>query len=595
MLKTMKPLITFKVDEVVPAGKMLAECRCYEALNERLGGKVESCCDYHGTVVKEVYYHGLLAAVYTAFSEHRPLVLSPDMIWITIMQGVAQHMTIHAEHLRERFVRHKGRLALTVDISHFLKGSPENPWEEAFAGWSGKIREHIGEELHEALVGGFSTTGPVEKTVNEIVLMDIFERYFHYVAVGICGIPEITLEGTVEDWTRLRERVEVLKRFDMEWWLDHLRGICDEFVRAARGQIHLEHWQGICKLRKAYGGDIINGWIAKLFPYLREFPGGPARRQNPIFETGEGFSSLFAPTGLSKVPFVWTIPHLGGKVDRYDMEVIGGFTGVEQEKETMALRPKIGWAVKEVESGEAALNRLVREHEVFPGIDIKDVTSTVVADMDDGFPSVLSMPEDMGRFYFRTNGAELFGKGKAARYRIGPVEKLTRSDSIANNECLVWCRFCDLADGSYVAIDLVQRNVLSREDRAKFAEFKKMWAGRIAAEDRRIQEELKQWVSRHPTGDKKQIREQDELLRIGSKVLQDYRMADHGWRFQNRHAVWLVVHCRPEMVRREMEMPVIAESFGEFLRRALNSGGKYWWEEAGFEVYGTVGEYMKRS
>jgi hypothetical protein len=36
--------------------------------------------------------HPLALAVHTAFSEHRPLVLTPDIIWLTIAQGVAQHI-----------------------------------------------------------------------------------------------------------------------------------------------------------------------------------------------------------------------------------------------------------------------------------------------------------------------------------------------------------------------------------------------------------------------------------------------------------------------------------------------------------------------
>src|SRR4051812_32852881 len=93
---------TFTVDEVTPASEVLPEYKLYEAVKARVQSDIESCSDYHSMVVKDVHYHALLAAVYTAFNEHRPLVLSPDIIWITILQGVAQHMTIHAERLRPR-------------------------------------------------------------------------------------------------------------------------------------------------------------------------------------------------------------------------------------------------------------------------------------------------------------------------------------------------------------------------------------------------------------------------------------------------------------------------------------------------------------
>jgi hypothetical protein len=61
--------------------------------------------------------HPLLAAVHLAFAEHRPLVLSPDAVWLTLAQGFAQHVRLNAQALLARLVRHQGRetLSLWVD------------------------------------------------------------------------------------------------------------------------------------------------------------------------------------------------------------------------------------------------------------------------------------------------------------------------------------------------------------------------------------------------------------------------------------------------------------------------------------------------
>ena len=213
MQQTMnQPGVTFAVDDVSPATEPLPECQSHEAVKRMLGGEIESCFDYCGTVIKDVRSQPLLAAVYTAFNEHRPVVLSPDAIWITIAQGVGQHMAIHGERLRSRFVAHEGKLDLVFifSLSDWGEGSPENPWLEAFASWAGLIRDHVGPSLHDSLVCDFSTSGPVERGVSQIVMMDIFERYFHYVAYGICGIPTVTLEGTTADWQRVANKVAAL-------------------------------------------------------------------------------------------------------------------------------------------------------------------------------------------------------------------------------------------------------------------------------------------------------------------------------------------------------------------------------------------------
>jgi hypothetical protein len=445
-----QPGVTFAVDEVTPATKPLPEVRSHEALRATIGGAVESCCDYHGTVIKGVRYQPLLAAVFTAFCQHRPLVLTPDAVWVTIAQGVAHHMAVHGERLRPGLVAHQGQLELRFECRGWVERSPENPWPEAFAAWSSQIRQHVGERVHDALVCDFSTSGPVERAASQIVMMDVFERYFRYVAYGICGIPAVTLEGTPADWERLRDKAAALDAFDLGWWLDHLLPICDQFVRASRGAADPGHWRAICKRREEYGGDVINGWVARLFPYLLAYIDGPCNRVNPIFETGEGFQTLNAPSGLSRVPFLWR--DAATRRERR-MEAIGGLVGVTQDPRTLALRPKVGWAVREADKLDTLLARLAAEHATFPGVRTTTEKPTY-------------LPPDLGRFYHRTDGAELFGRGESAACRILPANAMDPLDwGEAHDPSVIicsgpggriWHRLARLAGGGWLAINLDQ-------------------------------------------------------------------------------------------------------------------------------------------
>jgi hypothetical protein len=134
-----RPGITFAVDEVTAATAPLSECRAHEAGELLLGSKIESCFDYHGLVVRDMHYHPLLAAVHTAFSQHRPLVLTPDSIWITIAQGVAHHMAIYGEQLRSRFVTHQGELELTFECAGRVEGHYDDRLRGLAAG-SNRVR-----------------------------------------------------------------------------------------------------------------------------------------------------------------------------------------------------------------------------------------------------------------------------------------------------------------------------------------------------------------------------------------------------------------------------------------------------------------------
>ncbi len=119
---------------------------------------VEACTRYHGRLLADVLYHPVVAAAHHAFMDHRPLCLSPDMIWLMICQGVANHINVHAEELRPRIVSHQGKLTIKVRRDDFVKGSPENPWSEVFNEFS--VQSKIARVFHHLLkYGGLTAAG----------------------------------------------------------------------------------------------------------------------------------------------------------------------------------------------------------------------------------------------------------------------------------------------------------------------------------------------------------------------------------------------------------------------------------------------------
>ena len=237
-------------------------------------GFVESCSRYHGKLVESLSCHPLLEALHFAFAEHRPLCLSPDIIWLTLTQGLANHINFNAESLRRQFVRHDGQLTIVVRRDEFIKGSPENPWPEVFAEFSERIKDHIG-QAHGLIVADYSTTGPVERAASEVVLLDAMQAYFCYEVHTKCGIPRILLEGSADDWQSLGRRVQEWRRFDLDWWVKPLQPILDQFTAAALGRVDRNFWNSIYKWNGADGSGpppYVSGWILKMFPYLRWTP-----------------------------------------------------------------------------------------------------------------------------------------------------------------------------------------------------------------------------------------------------------------------------------------------------------------------------------
>jgi hypothetical protein len=99
---------TFAVDDVEPACEPAATV----TLAEHVGAHLHLGVDGSVRVLPTHGVHPLMAAVHHAFADHRPLVLSPDAVWLTIAQGVAHHVRLHAEALRSRLVRHEGKIEI---------------------------------------------------------------------------------------------------------------------------------------------------------------------------------------------------------------------------------------------------------------------------------------------------------------------------------------------------------------------------------------------------------------------------------------------------------------------------------------------------
>lgn len=301
----------------------------------------------------EAYMNPFLGAIHRAYEAHFPIVLGPDEVWTCIAQGFAMHINENAETLRKRFVQHEGQKKLVVHLP-FTKGDPDAPWSSALSCFSDAIAENLGPKQRELVVSNFSTTGPIERAASEIVLMGAMQKFFSYYGVTLCGIPEITLLGTTEDWKSVRDRASALAEYDLEWWTRELLPILDQFIAASEGRVDADFWKSIYKVQGGSGGPYISGWIVDLFPYLTKGHDGTQWRDAPVRNpflggatrgirrgpTTDGF-----PMGLTRVAWDWN--YLG---TMFDMEFLGGFVGYTQDPDTYALRPALGWAVRDTKA-----------------------------------------------------------------------------------------------------------------------------------------------------------------------------------------------------------------------------------------------------
>src|SRR6187399_945420 len=98
--------ITFEVEPVTPGSQRL-DCVDVGAAIRRLANlpstpSCEAMAELEGGV-HPVGMHPFVAAVRLAYDRHLPLRLSPDQVWLVIAQGLANHIRLNSEALRQQF------------------------------------------------------------------------------------------------------------------------------------------------------------------------------------------------------------------------------------------------------------------------------------------------------------------------------------------------------------------------------------------------------------------------------------------------------------------------------------------------------------
>lgn len=148
-----------------------------------------------------------------AYADHRPLVLSPDMVWLIISQGFSRYVNAHAEEMRGLLVSHEGQTELTVNPDNDVL-SRGGDWEGLLNDFAHCIARNTKGELADLMTADFTTTGLTERIASQVSLTDVVKKYLIYtnIAAG-CGIPWITLEGSPDDWQKVTDKVGGLKRY----------------------------------------------------------------------------------------------------------------------------------------------------------------------------------------------------------------------------------------------------------------------------------------------------------------------------------------------------------------------------------------------
>ena len=300
------------------------------------------------TKEEEIYNfekRSLIKGLITAYKNHYPITITPDMIWLLIAQGFSRFMEKHENLVRERFVNFSGKKDLKVER---LKYSPYSASKEV---WDGIVQEFVQK---------------IEENVGKEVI-DTLECNFYRLLMAGCGISNITLEGSLQDWEKIKSKLEFLSTKALKWWTKHLIPIIDKIILTKKyyseknnlNQELIEFWKGMIRLKGEggmYDPHMINGWIVKFIPNL----------ENEKPSVYEEIRETHVPEEIISCPMELTWLSMNGKKVDFKCSLASGFYGMIQDKQTFNVRPVIGYAIvvedkKESDISVEEKNKIIEE------------------------------------------------------------------------------------------------------------------------------------------------------------------------------------------------------------------------------------------
>jgi len=245
--------------------------------------------------------NGFVDAVCMAYNEHHHLILRPDDVWLAIMVQFAAYVEKNSTELRSKLVSFDDVKELVVVGDGTFRNAPYDWFCTEMAK---QIAAHIKDpSIHSWVIPNFTTTTPEDQVVGSIALMASLQEFFRYTFFLKCGLPQVTLQGTAQDWQDVADRAKRLQEFDtkeglMAKWCALLHPVLQQFVESAQGKPSLEWWNRVCShIDTGSGPTYLSGWITVfcVFDKTKQWQGDLRLTDRPAYDVREGVPFALLP------------------------------------------------------------------------------------------------------------------------------------------------------------------------------------------------------------------------------------------------------------------------------------------------------------
>jgi len=220
-------------------------------------------------------YHKVFLGYLNAYFDHCPIKVSPNIIWQLILNRFSKYVNDYSEELRNIFVNFEGK----KDIECIRIGKFEDVYKyenDLIDEFCKRISENIGNELTDILTPNFTTSTKESIIAGKVSIMSTFKKYFNYrIDMVRCGIPYILLEGNLEDWKKILEKLKSLSKCGFS--TKKIEEDILEIINTKEGKINLDFWRKIIMETKRtitevkdcmdvkVERELITGWILDFY------------------------------------------------------------------------------------------------------------------------------------------------------------------------------------------------------------------------------------------------------------------------------------------------------------------------------------------
>lgn len=224
------------------------------------------------------YLHlGFLEYVSNSYSKHQKITIAPHDIWYVVLTEIASLIKANAQKCQSLFTRSDSKVEISVptgDVTTINLASVVDQFKSLVP-----VDVNI-------FVPEFSTHDHDSRLACYAALCDGLQVYYNY-STFCCGIPQIKLTGTIEDWKLISSSIDtVAKMFysvDLPLvglYLIAVKKLVEDITIAVEDPTFLSNenykmwWLDIFSRNNVGSGGQFNisGWITKLFYKIPQMP-----------------------------------------------------------------------------------------------------------------------------------------------------------------------------------------------------------------------------------------------------------------------------------------------------------------------------------